>query len=511
MGKGRRLDLVIINPGNRVQIYQGLGPTLAAVEPPIWPGLMATFVQKQGFSVSVLDANGECLTPEETAQRVSALNPRLVAVVVYGHNPSASTQVMPSAGAICTAMKEREIPSKVVLVGGHVAALPKRTLLEENVDYVCGGEGLFTIIDLLELMRVNGESDLQKVRGLYFCQDGNVVKTSPAPNLECLDEQMPGMAWDLLPMKQYRAHNWHCFGFLENREPYAALYTTLGCPYHCTYCCIQAPFKIGEKALGYVEKVNSYRFWSPESIISQIDVLVNQYGVRNIKFADEMFVLNKGHVNTICDLILERGYDLNIWAYARVDSVKDGMAEKLKRAGFHWLCFGIEAGSGRVRDEVLKSYKQDLVYKTIKQVRSAGINVIANYIFGLPEDDYDTMQATMDLSLELNCEFANYYSAMAYPGSALYNQAIQHGWALPEKWSGYSQHSFDSLPLPTKYISGAEVLAFRDQAWHQYFGSPQYLQMIEGKFGVGTREHIQEMASHTLERQHVSPVGAAAR
>ncbi len=55
--------------------------------------------------------------------------------------------------------------------------------------------------------------------------------------------------------------------------------------------------------------------------------------MRNIKFADEMFVLNQRHVIGICDLLIERGYDLNIWAYARVDTVKANMLDKLKRAG----------------------------------------------------------------------------------------------------------------------------------------------------------------------------------
>ena len=79
---------------------------------------------------------------------------------------------------------------------------------------------------------------------------------------------------------------------------------------------------------------------------------MNTYGVRNIKFADEMFVLNQRHVLGICDLIIERGYDLNIWAYARVDTVKDGMLDKLKRAGFNWLALGIEAANDGVLTDV---------------------------------------------------------------------------------------------------------------------------------------------------------------
>src|SRR3989442_13751936 len=120
---------------------------------------------------------------------------------------------------------------------------------------------------------------------------------------------MPEIAWDLLPMPKYRAHNWHCFGHLQ-RQPYAALYTTLGCPFHCSFCCIQAPYRSGEKTLGYKESVNSYRFWAPEAVIRQIDTLVERYGVRNIKIADEMFVLNPKHVLGICDAIIPRGYDL---------------------------------------------------------------------------------------------------------------------------------------------------------------------------------------------------------
>ncbi|RMH36178.1 MAG: radical SAM protein [Nitrospirae bacterium] len=502
-------DVVLVNPGNRLQIYQSLGATLSAIEPPVWPALMATFLRRRGFSVELLDANALDLTPEDTARQIVDMNPRLVVVAAYGHNPSASTQVMPAAGAVCRAVKQAKDDVKIIMLGGHVAALPERTLQEEAVDYVCTGEGLFTIADLLECLKANGK--LSAVRGLCHWEHGRPVRTAPAPNVEALDEEIPGMSWDLLPMHEYRAHNWHCFGFLDRRQPYASLYTTLGCPYHCTYCCIQAPFKEGERALGYVPQVNSYRLWSPESVVAQIDQVVNTYGVRNIKFADEMFVLNKRHVNAICDRLLERGYDLNIWAYARVDTVKDGMAEKLRAAGFRWLCFGIEAGSRRVRDEVLKSYEQEQVYRTIQTVRQAGISVIANYIFGLPEDDNDTMQATLDLALDLNCEFANFYSAMAYPGSPLYEQAIRHGWPLPDTWSGYSQHSVDCLPLPTKYLSGSEVLAFRDHAWNTYFERPAYRDMIERTFGIETRRHVEDMAAYSLPRRYANGVGMPVR
>jgi radical SAM superfamily enzyme YgiQ (UPF0313 family) len=495
---GKQLDLVLVNPGSRTQVYQSLGTKLAAVENPVWAGLMATFCRRKGLSVAIVDAEAEELVPDEVAERVRDLDPVLAAVVVYGHQPSASTQIMNASGAVCTAIKQLSPAQPVLLVGGHVAALPERTLREEDADFVATGEGLHTLAALVEALKTPAP-DLARVHGLCYRDDGEVRRTPDRALVADLDGDMPGVAWDLLPMDRYRAHNWHCLGGRE-RQPYAALYTTLGCPYHCSFCCIQAPFKSGERAAGLRESANSYRYWGPDHVLDQVDVLVNRYGVRNLKIADEMFVLNRRHVLAVCDRLIERGYDLNIWAYTRVDTIKDGMLDKLKAAGFNWLAVGIEAGAERVRSDVDKGFDQDEVYRVIGRVRDAGINVIGNYIFGLPEDDLDTMRATLDLAVDLNCEFANFYSAMAYPGSPLYELAVRQGVPLPEHWTGYAQHSRDCLPLPTRHLPAHEVLRFRDEAFLRYYTNPRYLEMAGRRFGPETVAHVRHMTNYRLER-----------
>jgi radical SAM superfamily enzyme YgiQ (UPF0313 family) len=498
------IDLVLVNPGSRQQIYQALGQRLTAVENPVWAGLIASFVRRRGYETAIVDAEADELTPGDAAAQVLAMRPRLVAVVVYGHQPSASTQNMTGASALVTALKRLEPATPVLMLGGHVAALPARTLAEEACDFVANDEGLEAIATLLAMLRSTSGLDPAKVPGLVYRKDGRVAHNPPAPLVTNLDADMPGGAWDLLPMAKYRAHNWHCFGNLA-RQPYAAIYTTLGCPYHCSFCCIQAPFKGGEKVLGLKASVNSYRFWSPARVVEEIDHLVERYGVRNLKFADEMFVLNERHVIGICDRLIERGHDLNIWAYARVDTVKDVMLDKLKRAGVNWLALGIEAADDRVLTDTNKRYRVEDTYGTVRRIQAAGINVIGNFIFGLPEDTEATMQATLDLALDLNCEFANFYSAMAYPGSPLYEQAVALGWRLPERWSGYSQHAVDTLPLPTRHTTAADVLRFRDDAFHAYFTSPSYLEMVGRKFGPDTVAHLRDMTAHRLERLHARP------
>ena len=184
------------------------------------------------------------------------------------------------------------------------------------------------------------------------------------------------------------------------------------------------------------------------------------------------------------------------------NEAKEALLEKIKLAGISWLALGIESGSRKVRKNIHKSFCPEKLMATVSLIKHYDINIIGNYIFGLPEDNCKTMQETLDLAIELNCEFANFYTAMAYPGSILYDFAIKKNWTLPDKWSGFSQHSEDCLPLPTKYLSVGEVLQFRDQAFHKYFNNTRYLNMLQKKFGDETVNHIKKMTSYNLKRNN---------
>ena len=182
-----------------------------------------------------------------------------------------------------------------------------------------------------------------------------------------------------------------------------------------------------------------------------------------------MFVLHEEHYMKIVDLIIEKKLDLNIWCYARVDTVKEHTLKRMKQAGINWLALGIESANPAVRDGARKKMKVKDIEERVRLIQEAGIRVIGNYIFGLPDDTLESMQETLDMAKDLNCEFANMYCAMAYPGSPLYNLAIKEKWELPKEWHGYSQHSYVMQPLPSKYLSAKEIVRFRDNAFHEYF------------------------------------------
>ena len=495
------IDLVLVNPAANAMAYQVLAGKLSSIQPPVWVGLIATFVRKKGLSILIIDAEAEGLTPKEIALRVKEIKPTLVGIVVYGHHPSASTQTMPAAGEVANAIKGMTPKQKILILGGHPSALPERTLHEELADFVCDGEGPYTLLDVVEGLKT-ANMNPSNMRDLWYWDNGRPTRSIARSKLIIdLDGEMPGIAWDLLPIEKYRAYNWQCLGGID-RKPYASIYTTLGCPYKCSFCCIQSPFRSGEAAMVKpTTGANSYRLWSPRLIVDQIQMLREEHGVRNFKFEDEIFVLNRRHVERICNLIIERGLnDLNIFALARVDSVREDILPLLKRAGLRWLGFGIESANAKVRDDVKKGYKQDNIRTTLNRVRAEGIYIVGGFLFGLPEDNLSTMRETLDLAIELNCEHANFYSAMAYPGSALYKIALDLGWALPDKWSGYSQHSVDTTPLPTKYVSAKEVLHFRDKAFEVYFSNPQYIAHIQSIFGDMAVKEIKEMTKYHLVR-----------
>lgn len=475
-------DLVLINPRSGSEIYGSLGDLVAA-EQPLWCRLIAGYVRDHGFSVEIIDADALQLVPADVVKIIDAMpqQPRLIALVVFGHQPSASTQQMVGARPIAKAISKRPTDCATIMVGGHVSALPLQTYDEEFVTYTCKGEGPATIISILQ-----GKHQMHETPGLVW---GKTVNP-PAPLLDVT--KLHGNAWDLLPMDLYRAHNWQCFGNLSKRQPYASIYTSLGCPYACSFCCINAPFDS-----------NRYRMRKPEDVVAEIVMLYERYGVKTLKITDEMFVLNERHYTAICEGLIASGIadDLNIWAYARVDTVKPHTLSMLRKAGIRWLALGIESGSAHVRDGAEKHLRNSDIQGVVAAIQDAGISVIGNYIFGLPDDDLSSMRQTLDLALQLNTEFANFYSAMAYPGSRLYTDAVASGATLPLTWAGYSQHGYETHPMDTQHVSAREVLKFRDQAFITYFTNPRYLAMVEKKFGQETLGHIHSMLERPMRRR----------
>lgn len=501
----RRLDVLFVEPDSSAKAYQDLSQTYSAIETPTWSLLLAQSCRAKGFGVSILDCNAEHLSDVQAIQRIRAANPRLVCFVLYGQNPNSGTTNMIGGTRLCANLKQVYPEYWTCFVGSHASALPKEVLAYDFIDIVLLNEGVYALHNLL---RSDLSTDLGKVNGIGYKLDGQPV-LNPAQSVvpqHLMDQDLPGYAWDLLPYDKkpldlYRAHFWHAEFNHNLRTPFAALYTSLGCNFKCDFCMINILNRV-DNADGIASADSSVmRFWSPQFMLSEFDKLAAM-GVETIRISDEMFFLNRKYYEPLLKGLVDRQYNLRMWAYSRVDTVQEQYLDLFKKAGIQWLALGIEAGNQDIRHEVSKGRFQEIdIRKAVKQVQEHGLNVLGNYIFGLPDDTLDSMQQTLDLAIELNTEHANFYPCQALPGSPLYHVARENGWNLPNSYEGYAFLSYDCQPLPTKYLSAAEVLKFRDNAWHTYFGQPEYLGLVERKFGFEQRKNVEELSKIKLKRK----------
>ena len=504
--KVSEIDVCFVIPSSAKKAYQDLSIHYSAIEPPTWALILAQSLRINNYSSTILDFDANRMTEDESVVLIEGFKPKLVVFVLYGQNPNAGTTMMIGASKLASSLKKNYSNIKIGFIGSHVSALPFEVINLNYVDFAFINEG---VISLLAILKTNLNDNLEKIPGILFKdKDGIPQKGKPGKIITTdeMDLSMPGYAWDLLPKKEkaldmYRAHFWHTNFLNENRTPFASIYTSLGCQFACNFCMINIVNRTS-----YEEKITAanskgMRFWSPEIILKEFEKLW-EFGVRTVRIADEMFFLNKKYYIPILQGLVDRGFKFNLWAYARVDTVRKDQLELFKKAGVNWLALGIESGNQSVRIEIDKGRFQEVnIRQVVSDIKSSGINVLGNYIFGFPNDDFKSMTETLDLALELQCEHSNFYSAQALPGSPLYLLAKEKKWEIPTKYEEFAFLSYECKPLRTNHISAKEVLDFRDNAWKKYFSNPNYLNLINDKFGSRAKNNIVDLTKIKLKRK----------
>jgi anaerobic magnesium-protoporphyrin IX monomethyl ester cyclase len=480
----KKIDLLLVNPGNRIEQFARLSD-LATVAQPLGVAILASIAREKGVSVEIFDAEAEFMTPDQAVEAiVDRYDPLIIGLTAF-------TTKMTAAGMILKGVKE-QMPNVVKVIGGHhPSAIPKETILDEVVDFVVAGEGFDPIIQLVDKIKRNNNDF--KIEGLWYKGKDGVVGHGLASGPKDLDK-LPYAAWDLLPMDKYKAHHWQAWDYDLDQSKYALIYTSLGCPFRCEFCSVNV-----------VYGTRGTRFRSAKHVVGEIKLLVEKYGIRHIEIVDDLFTANKSRVNQFCDEMIANklGDKVNMWCFGRTDTVEKNLVKKMKRAGINWIFMGIESGDDNILATVAKKQTLDKIRMANDILKSTGIHVGGNYVFGLGSDTIETMQKTSDLAMELNTEYANFFLAMAYPGTSLYEDAIKKGYELPEKWGQYGFFAPDALPLRNDNVTATEILDFRDKAFEDYFSSSRYQSLVKRKFGSHIKNFINDrILSKKIMRNH---------
>lgn len=484
--------IVLITINSKTRLYSITEEDYSAVQPNIYMELLKSYLESKNFEVITLDETLG-LSLIQYSEIIYKINPYLVGVVCAGANPSSSTMSMVGAINFFKEFNDDKKDIVTFICGGHPSVLPQRTLDETNADFVIRGEGYETIVELYNAL-VN-ETPLEQVKGLayyYFsegCTKGDYVDTGFADLVDV--NILPQVNWQGMNPHKYKAHNWHSFEDINNRSPYGVIWTSFGCPYSCSFCCINNLF--GKR---------SYRLRNIDSVLVEIDELVLKYNVKNIKIMDELFVINHSRMEEFYQGLKKRNYNLNIWAYARMDSVNEKLLMKLKEVGLKWIAYGIESVSQHTLNDISKGYDQNFYDKVIKMTQDVGMYICADIIAGLWEDTEESLQQTYDWCVSKNFEWLNIYPLFAYPGTDQYAQFIKNGdMKVPKDWESYALYGRKCHPMKNKTMSAAEILRWRDNKFLEYHSRPEYLDMLERKFSLNTRKHIEEMTKKILPRE----------
>jgi len=402
------MKVLLIQPNMRVARSSEGGRWRA--HPPIGLCYIAAVLEQQpSVSVSILDANANNLSSGDVIRTVSKEIPDMVGI-----------SILSPAGKFARDVAFG-LRGKTTLVAGgpHATALPE-LMLKEGFDVVVRGEGEHAMRDLVTGTKISN------VAGVSFRMNERVYHNRDRPFLENIDS-LPFPARHLLPSNGVTYPYDSTFTF---HHPWAPIVSSRGCPYNCYYCCklIQG---------------NRIRQRSPENIVSEMEFLKQEYGVKEIGFYDDCFNFDIDWAKRVLDAIIERrlGLTLRFFNGVRADKITEEFVWKLKKAGCEYIAFGIESGDQAVLDKIPKHLKLDQVRRAVKLVRKQGILTTGFFMLGLIGDTTDSMRKTINFAKELDLDVAQFGIATPYPGTVMWKMIQSFGDLESMDWEAFHHTS----------------------------------------------------------------------
>ncbi|MBC7118869.1 MAG: B12-binding domain-containing radical SAM protein [Methanobacteriaceae archaeon] len=397
-------DIVLINPLDKTHVNE----MLELQAPPLNLMYLGASLEKASFSVKVLDDSLKEWGYTQVNKLVEKLNPLIVGV-------TATTATIKSSLEYIKSIK-RLLPDVLTVIGGpHTTFLPIDTLKSlKELDTVVIGEGEETFTELAEKYEKKGKEGLEEVRGIAYRNQSRIKVNEPRPLIQDLDS-IPFPARHLVPFKEYET----------SKNGQAHIITSRGCTYSCKYC--SSSLIMGRR----------FRARSPENVVDEIEELYDKYKIKEIGFIDDTFVLNKRRALAIADEIKERSLDITWSTSSRVNTIDKPLLSNLKSAGLQSIYYGIESGSQRVLNLMNKKITLRQSEDAVKIAKDLGIEVMASFIFGYPGETPAEMDKTIDFSIKLDPDYAQYSILTPFPGTPIYQKLEKKG-LIEKDWEKYT-------------------------------------------------------------------------
>ncbi|HUR20199.1 MAG TPA: radical SAM protein [Vicinamibacterales bacterium] len=417
---------------------------LGTTKPPYTLALLASLLRARGQDVRLVDLTATRQSVDDLIARLDTekFAPTLILF------PSTTPTLVADVTAIA-ALKAR-YGAPMFCFGPHASTTPGDSMARApQADGMFVGEPEDAALELAALPSLD---ELGRVASLTYRRGGEVVPHRAHGTFTGFLEA-PVPAWDLLDVTRYTLP-------LEGRS-YVIVETSRGCPYTCDFCV--APIHQGHK----------FRERSAASIVDEMAFVVRTSGVKFFYLWGDTVTLNVKSFSAICEEIITRQLNVQWFGNARADNLQDpAFVDRLKRSGCWMLALGIETESDETRKDMMKRLESEKIRIALKNMRASGIKSFGFFILGYPGEDVPALERTIDYAIRLDPDFANFYPAVPYPGTELYNKAKREGLLASEDWTKmeYSYYLMKGNGLNEQVVMDAI-----NRAKRRFFLRPRYL------------------------------------
>ncbi|MBN1224263.1 MAG: cobalamin-dependent protein [Candidatus Aminicenantes bacterium] len=413
--------------------------------PPLGLLYIGAVLEKAGHDIRIVPADLWKFDWRRIAGMIDEFEPDIVGVTSTTENRFQSFKL------VRVAKKTR--PEAFTVMGGPHASMAAEDTLAHipELDIVVRGEGEQTMYELCQAL--DGKKDLSRIQslsGISFRKNGEIITNPARPPIKDIDS-IPPPAYHLVPFEEYN------FRFEvpgKGMLPAVNMMSSRGCPFKCNFCA--TPINWGR----------AVRMRSPHNIVDEIEFLIRTYGVKVIFFFDDTFNTSPRRAHEICDLILERRLDIFFKCDIRIDLIDKPLLDKMKQAGLFHLSFGLEAGSERVRNEIVEK-KVDIedFHNLVQWCRELDIIPNAFFIFSHPTETWQEAQETIAIIEKYKEQIeASIAILHIYPGTPLEKTAKEMG-ALPIDFTWTKKYGSKIITLPA--AQGDVPLFLHKLSWAQ--------------------------------------------
>jgi anaerobic magnesium-protoporphyrin IX monomethyl ester cyclase len=342
---------------------------------------------------------------------------------------------------LCSEIKKNLSDKFLILGGPHATALPEHIFKKTHASAVVLGEGEETFVELLEFLSKN--KSIRNVRGLALREVDNSVFYTGA--------REPIKDISLLTFPYYEGFVKFKFskynGFVTLPSPCAAVISSRGCVYNCTFC-------------------GSINFWgncwrkrSADDVLDEIKWLIEKYNIKSIYFFDDNFPVDKNRVRAICRGIIDNNWKIKWACCSHIKLLNRELLEEMKESGCISIDFGVESGSDLILKNINKKQTRNDIINIFKIMNELNMTFRTYLMVGNKGESLSTINETIEMF-----KFFKYKSSIGasilwlLPGTEVYSEAKNNKYINDDYWM-----ESDDIPYNLQEHSLEELKYFRDR------------------------------------------------